>query len=548
MDDTHKAIHAPSRPILPVPSIFWHTTSASIGMLVTKAEFEAGVNRLGDIMSDGQRQNGILRATGEEAQEWLDLMQLLVEYPETPKSLRSCMLKMMIRLSRTTGLHPKCLTIQNVERIGRHPISGGAFADIWKGKMGGSVVCMKILRIYSTSDIEQVLKDYTQEAIIWRQLDHTNVLPFRGIYHLEDDTKRLCLISPWMERGNLVQFMNDSPELVNRGSLAWDVARGLSHLHNMKVIHGDLKGANVLITRDLRARISDFGLSRISDTQRLFSLQTYHLSGTTRWLAPELLRYSARCVATKESDVYAYACVCYEIFVGRCPFHDLPEPAVICAVLIDEQRPSRPQGLPELQDSMWDVMVRCWDTRPSSRPTMTDVLEELQEMGFGGSPGTYRQRRDSVWRFFACTETRARMPFILTFIISVLLLTLLIDFFLTNTMNSLLRDHHGLERSDQPPILWQRRPVRTSESRPQSFPGSTADWCNCAQATWGSTSMPMTLARQTPFPLPMLPLRDSSSSSPVTSTPRSSRADDERLGNAQHRYPNDAAYLYTEAL
>ncbi|KAJ8076250.1 Rho guanine nucleotide exchange factor [Marasmius tenuissimus] len=278
----------------------------------TTESFDAGVDRLGDI-SDKQRRNEILEATGDDAQEWLDLMQQLVEYPEVPKALRSSMFKAMIRLSKKTGFHPKCLVIHNVEMTGRHPVGGGAFGDVWEGKMGEGAVCIKVLRVFSTSDIEQVLKDYMQEAIIWRQLDHPNLLPFMGIYYLEDDQKRLCLVSPWMERGNLVQFMKDSPELVDHGSLAWDVACGLSHLHDMKIIHGDLKGANILITPDLRARISDFGLSRISDTQRLFSLQTYHSSGTTRWLAPELLRASENCVSSKESDVYAYGCVCYEV-------------------------------------------------------------------------------------------------------------------------------------------------------------------------------------------------------------------------------------------
>ena len=58
-----------------------------------------------------------------------------------------------------------------------------------------------------------------QEAIVWRQLDHPNLLPFLGIYYMDDKMRRLCLVSPWMEQGNLVDFMKDSPELVDPESL-----------------------------------------------------------------------------------------------------------------------------------------------------------------------------------------------------------------------------------------------------------------------------------------------------------------------------------------
>ncbi|KAK1227626.1 Rho guanine nucleotide exchange factor [Marasmius sp. AFHP31] len=276
-------------------------------------DYDGEVERLRDVISDERRRKEVLATTGERAQGWLDLMQLLSGYPGMDKRLRSHMFKMMVRLSRSTGLHPKCLTIRNVEKIGNDPVAGGAFGDVWKGKMGGSLVCIKVLRVFLAADIDQVLKDYMQEAIVWRQLDHPNLLPFLGIYYMDDSMKRLCLVSPWMERGNLVQFMKDSPELVVPESLAFDVACGLSHLHDMKVIHGDLKGVNVLVTPDLKARIGDFGLSRVSDTQKLFSLQTNNSKGTTRWLAPELLRPGPNCVSSRESDVYAYACVCYEI-------------------------------------------------------------------------------------------------------------------------------------------------------------------------------------------------------------------------------------------
>ncbi|KAK1227530.1 hypothetical protein PQX77_009437 [Marasmius sp. AFHP31] len=346
-----------------------------------RTEFEQGLQLLQAILEDGSKRESLVQMTGEDAQEWLDLLQLLAEYPNVPKTLRSSLFNVMIRLSRNSGLHPRCLTIQNVEKLGEHPEGGGAFGDVWKGKIGGSsLVCIKVIRAFSVTDVEKMLKDYIQEAIVWRQLNHRNLLPFMGIFYLDNDRKRLCLVSPWMEQGNLVQFLkNTSSEMIDHELLVEDVACGLAYLHEMKIIHGDLKGANILITPELRASIGDFGLSRVSDTQRLFS-QSSRSKGTIRWLSPELLKPGPNSVPSRESDVYAYGCVCYEIFAGHVPFPGLSEAAVLFIVVLESEHPTRPKDSPKLHDLMWDLMVECWIASPLDRPTMAQVMDQLRGM------------------------------------------------------------------------------------------------------------------------------------------------------------------------
>ncbi|EEB91416.1 hypothetical protein MPER_10225, partial [Moniliophthora perniciosa FA553] len=111
-------------------------------------------------------------------------------------------------------------------------------------------------------------QEYLREAIVWRQLRHPNILPCLGLYYLDRSQERICLVSPWMENGNLVQFLRDSPrDSGNHLQLMHDIASGLSHLHGLKIIHGDLKGLNILVTQSHRACIADFGLSHVADSQ-----------------------------------------------------------------------------------------------------------------------------------------------------------------------------------------------------------------------------------------------------------------------------------------
>ncbi|KAF9267925.1 kinase-like protein [Marasmius fiardii PR-910] len=232
------------------------------------------------------------------------------------------------------------------------------------------------------------------QAIIWKQLKHPNLLPFMGMYYLDQSRGQLCLISPWMEKGNLVRYLKDTPaEQVDYYSLVYDVASGISYLHSRKIVHGDLKGVNILVTSEERACIGDFGLSRVADTHGLSLTSTTAFSkGTTRWLAPELLHSDADsdlpCISSSFSDIYAFACICYEIFTGNVPFHGLKDGAVILAVVYEKRHPPRP-NMSSLTDEMWNIMVECWMHDPLLRPAAAKVLGRitgLENLSVGPAP------------------------------------------------------------------------------------------------------------------------------------------------------------------
>jgi len=136
----------------------------------------------------------------------------------------------MMHLSKKSGLYPNCLVLDNVTKIGEHPVAAGGFGEIWRGLIGGQMACLKVVKVYSNSDVQKLLRvciqeaglllrylptgiqEFFKEAILWRQLDHPNVLPFLGLYFLDDSRQRVCLISPWMRNGNLRHFLSNNPD------------------------------------------------------------------------------------------------------------------------------------------------------------------------------------------------------------------------------------------------------------------------------------------------------------------------------------------------
>ncbi|KAF7354927.1 Protein kinase domain-containing protein [Mycena sanguinolenta] len=291
-----------------------------------------------------------LSCRGPVAQQLLDLLQDLLDSSHELTS-RALFSKAPLMLSGECGLHPTCFTLTGVEKMGQQ-VAGGGFGGIWKGSIGGQTVAVKSMRQSKDDDVNVSIKKLGREALIWRQLSHPNLLPFFGMYVLE---YRLCLISPWMDNGNLKDFLNNESSGTNRVSLMVDVARGLEYLHSQDVVHGDLKPVNILVTPSGRACISDFGLSTIVDELSLkmtFSSRSGR-AGTVRYQAPELLKNESP--THFGSDIYAFAC----ILTGKVPFFEVAnEASVIFKVVIEEARPS---GLEIISpDDLRLLLEDCW--------------------------------------------------------------------------------------------------------------------------------------------------------------------------------------------
>ncbi|KAK6992507.1 kinase domain-containing protein [Favolaschia claudopus] len=316
--------------------------------------------------------DGFLRETN--AQEMLDLLQDLLDL-DAFSVIRPMLFKAMCRLSRASNLYPRCFTLTGLHKVGTQ-VAGGGYGDIWKGLVRGQSVCVKMLRIFQDSDIAMAVKEFGAEAIIWRQLCHPNVLPFFGLYYID---QRLCLISPWMQNGNIMEFLTaNSPDTPRRFSMILDIASGLEYLHSQNTIHGDLKGINILVSPSGRACIADFGLSIVVNamTLRLTTSTIVNRGGTARYHAPELFDTG---VKTFASDIYAFGCVAYEIMTGTVPFRELSNDMQIMFRVLKGERPERlPSctGTPAL-DSVWELVEMCWDAEKEKRPQTDEINKRL---------------------------------------------------------------------------------------------------------------------------------------------------------------------------
>ncbi|KAF9446619.1 kinase-like protein [Macrolepiota fuliginosa MF-IS2] len=406
-DPYDSVLSTPSRE-LPIPALPTRPSSGDVISQVPK-EIQLWYKCLLYLMEDEEKYQEMLGAKGSDAQELLDFFQHLLDLPQITGPSRNDILSTLIRLSTNSGLYPRCFTLNSADlHIGNTPVTSGHFGEILEGTVQGHRICVKVIKLYQKSHIMTALKAssilshvfptrlltrkqvFLKEAAIWRQLQHPNLLPFYGVYHLDDSHGRICLISPWMENGAIVEYLRVHPG-VKRLLLVYDIAQGLEFLHRNRIVHGDLKGANILVSKAGRACLADFGLSSLRDTEvvRFAMLESSgHRGGTPRWEAPELLEDSEVIIhRTPASDIYAFGCVCYEVFTGKVPFFELPKDYMVYIKVTNGERPSRPASGTwsvrqwGLTNGIWELITQCWRHCSTERPNAGEILTSVLLMG-----------------------------------------------------------------------------------------------------------------------------------------------------------------------
>ncbi|KAG8719380.1 hypothetical protein FRC08_002979 [Ceratobasidium sp. 394] len=253
--------------------------------------------------------------------------------------------------------------------ITSYAIARGGYSDVYRAtRSDGTILAIKCLRQHDAKHV----KHTARELNTWSKLKHENILELYGLALFQGC---LAMVSPWMKFGSVGSVVKKWPDM-DRYKLCYQLALVVDYLHQENVVHGDIKGDNVLVAEDGTLKLTDFGLAILHDEVLRFS-QTDPGGGTCRWMAPELYKDDAqRC---RETDVYAMGMTMLEIITGDIPFREIRSGhSVVLAVVHEKRTPE----VPELQQEpvlpraaiMYQVLKWCWGYTPSERPTASQVV------------------------------------------------------------------------------------------------------------------------------------------------------------------------------
>ena len=280
--------------------------------------------------------------------------------------------------------------IKRVTNSFNDKLGEGGFGGVYKGTLpDGRLVAVKVL-----SDSKSNGEDFINEVSSISRTSHVNIVSLLGFCY---KPKRV-LIYEYMPNGSLDKLIYNQGSSSTTCHLEWKmlyeiaigIARGLEYLHrgcNTRILHFDIKPHNILLDENFRAKISDFGLAKLSKNDQS-SVSVIGTRGTKGYIAPEVCSNHFGRVSFK-SDVYSYGMMVLEM-VGRRRNID-PNVSEISKIYfphyvfkhikagLDLQLEGvKNQEEEEMARKMILVSLWCIQTNPSDRPSMTGVLEMLE--------------------------------------------------------------------------------------------------------------------------------------------------------------------------
>ncbi|KAG8922062.1 hypothetical protein FRC02_012162 [Tulasnella sp. 418] len=259
-------------------------------------------------------------------------------------------------------------------KLSQPPTATGGNSDVFKtslipGPHGHSeqLVAVQVLRCVGTLDdsLERLNKRLLREAHVWNRLNYIHVVPLLG---LSSHGSLPCLITPWYENGNALNYISKNTE-IDKSSLVAGCIDGVVYLHSRTppVVHGDLKASNILVDNNGNARITDFGTSKILQEEPTGFTTSSGVHGTHRWMAPELLINSSPPSTT--TDIYSLTLLVLEIYTQKIPFAALNQYAFFNAInkkLSPKRSHYQPFDPPE---KLWRAFEKGWSYDPRQRPS-----------------------------------------------------------------------------------------------------------------------------------------------------------------------------------
>lgn len=251
-------------------------------------------------------------------------------------------------------------------------IGTGGMSDVYKAKCHklNRFVAVKVLKQEFSENANFVSK-FRTEAQAAAGLMHPNIV---NVYDVGEENDIYYIVMELVEGITLKKYIEKKARLSFKEavSIAIQVSMGIEAAHNNHIIHRDIKPQNIIISRDGKVKVTDFGIAKAATSNTI----TSNVMGSVHYTSPEQARGG---YSDEKSDVYSLGITMFEMLTGRVPFNG--ETTVAIAIKhIQEEMPSPKEFVPEIPDSVEGIVLKCCQKSPDRRyQNMQELVSDLKQ-------------------------------------------------------------------------------------------------------------------------------------------------------------------------
>ena len=234
-------------------------------------------------------------------------------------------------------------------------------------------VAFKILD--SNSDVESIKRFYL-EAQAMKELDHQNIV---HVFDFGQQGKQLFIAMTYVQGISLAEILQNKSKLSFEAIevIIKQIARGLLYAHSKGIVHRDVKPSNIMLTRDNRVYIMDFGISYIQEMEKERLTRTGMTMGTPEYMSPEQCHGDE---VTLQSDIYSMGVILYEMTCGRLPFEG-NRPVEIALKHVQEPPPAPELFREDIPEGLSELILKCLKKKLNERfHDMQEFLDECDQV------------------------------------------------------------------------------------------------------------------------------------------------------------------------
>ena len=239
---------------------------------------------------------------------------------------------------------------ERLEKIGT-----GGMGDVYKAhdRRLDRIVAIKILKQQYNED-SNFIKKFKRESLAAASISHPSIVSIYDVGSEENQKETVhYIVMEFIDGKTLKELIQDENKIPEKRALnyAIQIAEALKVAHSKNIVHRDIKSQNIMITRDDRVKVTDFGIARIADNTTVTA--TNAIMGSVHYFSPEQARGGK---VDNRSDIYSLGIVIYEMLTGKLPF-DAENPVSVALMQVQSNMPMPSDSVPGISKET-DLLVK----------------------------------------------------------------------------------------------------------------------------------------------------------------------------------------------